>query len=106
MAKRARHHNGVDVIINKPQTSVSFVSQGTWRVYFNRHGSNGVPWCIAPESGGWELAVASFSIDTYSEGVYRAKATPDENDGCPSAWISATGQLTVLTTGHATIGNP
>lgn len=89
-----------------PMSNIAFVAHGTWRVYFNRHGSNGVPWCIAPDSGGWELVVVSFSIITNSKTVYRAKATPDEDDGCPSAWISATGQLTVLATGHATIGNP
>lgn len=83
---------------------MTFTAQGTWRVYFNRHKTIGVPWCIAPDAGGWEIAVASFSIDAYSEGVYRPKPTPDEDDGRPSAWISATGQLTVLASGHATIG--
>lgn len=85
---------------------VSFASVGSWRVYFNRHGAAGKPWCIAPEAGGWEIAVSGVVITAIAETVYRPKATPDEVDGRPSAWVAVDGQLTVLDSGHATIGSP
>lgn len=84
----------------------SFAVIGRWRVYFNRHGAVGRPWCIAPEVGGWEVAVSSVGISTVAETVYRAKATPDDEDGRPSAWIAVDGYLTVHASGHASIGAP
>jgi len=83
-----------------------YVRSGTWRVYFNRHGAVGKPWCVAPDAGGWELAVGSVGISAPAETVYRPKTTPDEDDGCPSAWIAVEGQLTVYASGHASIGAP
>lgn len=84
----------------------SFALTGRWRVYFNRHGAAGRPWCIAPEVGGWEVAVSSVGISTVAETVYHPKATPDDEDGRPSAWIAVDGHLTVHVTGHASIGVP
>ena len=81
----------------------SFTLAGRWRVYFNRHGAADRPWCVAPEAGGWELAVSSVSIVTAAETVYQPKPTPDDEDGRPSAWIAVDGQLTVFLAGHATI---
>lgn len=86
--------------------SQGFALTGIWRVYFNRHGAAGRPWCIAPDAGGWEVAVSSVSISTVAETVYRPKPTPDDEDGRPSAWIAVDGYLTVHLTGHATIGTP
>lgn len=85
---------------------VEFSAVGQFRIYFNRHSAGDKPWCVAPEAGGWELAVASVGIATLAETVYRPKATPDEEDGRPSAWIAVTGQLTVVLGGHASIGTP
>lgn len=69
--------------------------QGRWRVYFNKHGRADLPWCIAPEGGGWELAVPAVLIATKGETTYQPKATPDDEDGRPSAWIAVEGVLTV-----------
>jgi hypothetical protein len=84
----------------------AFALAGSWRVYFNRHGAADRPWCVAPDAGGWEVAVTSVGISTVAETVYRPKATPDDEDGRPSAWIAVDGQLTVLVSGHASIGAP
>lgn len=84
----------------------SFALAGRWRVYFNRHGAVGRPWCVAPDAGGWELAVASIGISAVAETVYQPKTTPDDEDGRPSAWISVDGYLTVHDSGHASIGTP
>lgn len=80
---------------------------GQWRVYYNRHGAEPLMWCISPVDGGWELAVASVHFAGVNAGaVYRKKPTADEDDGKPSAWIECEGQLTVLDSGHASIGEP
>lgn len=71
----------------------SFSLAGTFRVYFNRHQAAPLVWCIASEH--LELAVASVAIDAPVTTVYRPKATPDDEDGLPSAWLEVTGVLTV-----------
>lgn len=76
---------------------------GTWRVYFHRLNPDGLPWCVAPDAGGWEIAVANVAIDAPSSTVYAPKATPDDEDGRPSAWIAVTGVLTVNAAGQARI---
>jgi hypothetical protein len=81
----------------------SFSLAGGWRVYFNRHGATDRPWCIAPNTGGWEVAVSNVLIATAAHTVYQPKATPDEEDGRPSAWIAVDGRLTVFLAGHAMI---
>lgn len=82
-----------------PAAAASLVARGTFRVYFNRHGAAPLVWCVAPvllgDHAGWELAVASVSIRTLVGTVHQPKATPDDEDGRPSAWIVATGVLTV-----------
>lgn len=83
---------------------IAFVYRGKLRVYFNRHGAAPLMWCVAPDEGGWEVAVASVGISAIAETVYRPKPTADEDDGKPSAWIAVEGQLTVFPTGHASIG--
>ena len=84
----------------------SFVLTGKWRVYFNRHGAADKPWCIAPEDGGWEIAVASIGIANRAMTVYRPKVTPDDEDGKPSAWVAVEGLLTINLSGQASIGAP
>ena len=80
---------------------------GKWRVYFNREGAHPLMWCISPENGEWELAVPQVRIEAACATVYKAKPTPDAEDGKPSAWIAVEGQLTVLAGfGIATIGVP
>ncbi len=79
---------------------------GKWRVYFNRHGAAPLMWCVSPVAGGWELAIASIGINVHAMTVYRPKPIADEDDGKPSAWIEAQGQLTILESGHASIGSP
>ena len=86
--------------------AIAMTCMGTFRVYFNRHGADPLMWCIAPENGLWEIAVRSIQIATLADAVYRKKDIPDEDDGRPSAWITIEGQLTILASGHATIGSP
>jgi hypothetical protein len=81
------------------------IGVGRWRIYFNRHGAAGMPWCVAPDAGGWELAVGAVMLTVTAETIYRPKATPDDEDGRPSAWIAVDGKLTVAG-GLACIGVP
>ena len=78
---------------------------GKFRIYFNRHGAAPLMWCVSPEDGSWEIAVRDVQIATLADTVYKPKATADEDDGKPSAWIAVEGQLTVLMGGFATIGS-
>ena len=92
---------------SKPRPQTAMTSTGKWRVYFNRHGAAPLMWCVSPDDGSWEIAVRSVQIATIAETIYKAKATPDEDDGKPSAWIAVEGQLTVFAgLGYATIGTP
>lgn len=77
---------------------------GTFRLHFNRHGAAPLVWCVATDE--WELAVKSFAVDGPElHTVYRPKATADDEDGKPSAWLEVTGELVVLD-GQATIRVP
>lgn len=80
-----------------------FSAAGRWRVYFNRHGAAPMVWCVAPESGGFEIAVRHVVITATTETIYHPKGTPDDEDGRPSAWICAHGMLTVFLDGNARI---
>ena len=66
-------------------------------------------WCVSPEPVGleptWEIAVCSVRIGlgVIAETVYQPKDTPDDEDGRPSGWLSATGRLTINADGTATI---
>lgn len=73
---------------------------GTFRLHFNRHGAAPLIWCVATDD--WELAVSSFAVKVPLRSVYRPKATPDDEDGKPSAWLEATGTL-VVQNSHAEI---
>jgi hypothetical protein len=76
-------------------TAPAMTCAGTFRVHFNRHGAAPLVWCVATDE--WELAIASIVI-TGAEirTVYKPKATPDDEDGKPSAWLEVTGVLTVV----------
>jgi hypothetical protein len=84
--------------------AVAFETPGSFRVYFHRLNPEGLPWCVSPDSGAWEIAVRNVVIGTSSTAVYRPKAKPDDEDGRPSAWIAVTGTLTVCEDGLARIG--
>lgn len=66
---------------------------GKMRLHFNRHGAAPLVWCIATE--GWELAVSEIECMVPTRTVYRSKATPDDEDGRPSAWLECEGVLMV-----------
>jgi hypothetical protein len=82
---------------------IAFSATGRWRVYFNRHGAAPLVWCVAPDEGGWELAVPRVLILTFASTVYQPKATPDDEDGRPSAWFVVDGTLEVMASGLARI---
>lgn len=84
----------------------AFTATGRWRVYFNRHGAAGLPWCVAPDDGGWELAVTALEVEEPTTAVYQPKAVPDDEDGRPSAWFVTWGLLEVTADGRACISHP
>lgn len=68
-------------------------AEGIFRVYFNRHGAAPLVWCVATDE--WELAVSSVTLIAPTQSVYRPKATDDDDDGRPSAWLEVRGTLEV-----------
>lgn len=66
---------------------------GRLRIYFNRHGAAPLVWCVASDE--WELAVSAVAVSSPMGTIYRSKATPDDDDGRPSAWLETIGTLTV-----------
>jgi hypothetical protein len=79
---------------------------GPMLVYFNRHGAAPRVWCVSAITG-WELCVTDVVISgCVVTTVYAPKATPDEDDGIPSAYLSVTGVLTVDSHGRALISPP
>ena len=99
MACRAR----VGLRPESASTPPAMTCAGVFRVYFNRHGAAGLPWCVAPEDGSWELAVATVGILVTAIARYQPKSTPDDEDGRPSAWFEVDGRMTVRPGGHAAI---
>ena len=86
-----------------PQTLGTIAITGSFRVYFHRLNPDGLPWCVSPDGGGWEIAVREVTINAPATAVHRPKATPDDEDGKPSAWIAVSGTLRVGPDGHASI---
>jgi hypothetical protein len=82
---------------------------GTFRVYFNRHQAAPLVWCVALESGdkgtqpAWEIAVRSVSIHASTTTIYSPSKSPDDETRAASAYMLATGTLSVTDTGHAVI---
>lgn len=67
---------------------------GTFRLHFSRHGAAPLVWCVSTDE--WELAVKHFVVDGPKlRSVYQPKATADDDDGKPSAWLEVTGELEV-----------
>lgn len=66
---------------------------GRFRLHFNKHGAAPLVWCVATDA--WEPAVSSFVCTAPLRSVYRPKATADDDDGKPSAWLECDGVLTV-----------
>lgn len=71
-----------------------FSVAGRFRVYFNRHQAAPLVWCVSLGDV-LELAVACVEITAPVRTVYGPKATPDDEDGKPSAWLEVDGTLTV-----------
>lgn len=81
---------------------------GALRVYFNRLSAEPMMWCVSPDStddGTWEIAVRAVRLGPglIADTVWRPKATPDDEDGRPSAWLAVTGTLAIHADGTATI---
>lgn len=70
------------------------IYEGRMRIFFNRHGAAPLVWCVATDN--WELAVAGVAIRGEVTAGYRPKASPDDEDGKPSAWLNVDGQLEVV----------
>lgn len=79
---------------------------GTFRIYFNRHQAAPLVWSIALDGEGlvdgrpwhvFEIAVAEVVITAAAGArtVYLPKATPDHEDGKPSAWLEVDGVLRI-----------
>lgn len=66
---------------------------GTFRVYFNRHGAAPLVWSVATDD--FELNVSEVRILAPMASVYLPKATPDDEDGKPSAGLAVAGVLTL-----------
>lgn len=82
----------------------SLTIAGRFRVYFAAHQYAPLVWSIATTGGGaarwgddamgFEIAVAELEITSGKvRTMYRPKATPDHEDGMPSAWIEVDGTL-------------
>ena len=67
---------------------------GLFRLHFNRHAAAPLVWSIATDA--WELNVSEVRCLAPLRTMYRPKATPDEDDGRPSAWLEVWGVLTVV----------
>lgn len=76
-----------------------------WQVFFNRLGALPLVCSIMPEERDFEVNVQKVHINVPSETIFVPKEVPDDEDGLPSFWILATGELFVAD-GVAHISNP
>lgn len=80
---------------------------GKMRLHFNRHAAAPLVWCVVPLDGDdeprCEVAVREVHVAAPLRTAYRPKATPDDEDGKPSAWLEVFGELTVTADGRALI---
>lgn len=89
---------------------MTFVCKGSLlRLHFNRHGAAPLVWSIS--TGEFEVSVKSFRVHGVAiETVYAPKATPDDEDGKPSAWLRPVQDVLVRVgvspEGHACIDLP
>lgn len=87
-----------------PLALIGVAYSGPLHVHFNRHGAAPLVWSVHPADGRWEVAVKRVVLDGLQmTSVYRPKATPDDEDGKPSAWFEVTGRLELDADGTATI---
>lgn len=73
---------------------------GRFRLHYNRASAAPLVWCVATDD--FELAVKSITCTVPMRSVFHVKATPDDEDGKPSAWFEVEGEL-VVKDGNATI---
>ncbi len=87
----------------RPEPVMEYV--GAVRLYFNRLSAEPMMWCVSPEDAAWEIVVQRVSLEAGAAAVtvWRQKATPDDEDGRPSAWIAAHGRLRIYADGTATV---
>lgn len=83
----------IDILAEAVLSRPAMTYTGRMRVHFNRHGAAPLVWCIATDD--WEMAVANVILLAPTVSMYRAKATPDDEDGRPSAWFEVEGVLVV-----------
>lgn len=67
---------------------------GTMKVHYNKSAAAPLVWCVSVDDL-FELCIASVVINAPAHAVYRPKATPDDDDGKPSAWFEVHGTLKV-----------
>lgn len=81
--------------------------QGLFRISFNRHGAAPLVWSICPLKDGvptMDIAVRGIGLEGVRVAtVYAPKAAPDEEDGRPSAYLVAKGDLSIDEFGVALI---
>lgn len=56
------------------------------RLHFNKHGAAPLVWSV--HCGAFEIECRGFRSYVPLSTVYRPKATPDDDDGLPSAWLA------------------
>ncbi len=62
------------------------IDGGELRLHFNRHGAAPLVWGLSTKN--FEIAIKGFRVYSVAiETVYAPKATPDDEDGIPSAWL-------------------
>ncbi len=93
----------VEAIDGRLKPAPVAIHVGTMRLHFNRHGAAPLVWSVDAigEDGAvlWELAVAGISCMVPVGSRYVPKATPDDEDGKPSAWFEVQGTLTIVNAG-------
>lgn len=69
---------------------MTFDFRGSVRLHFNRHGAAPLVWCLSTPT--CEIAVKGFTTGVPVVTVYAPKATLDDEDGKPSAWLEPVAQ--------------
>lgn len=82
-------------------------ASGKFKIYFATHNVAPLVWCVQLIAGTdplWEVAVRAVGFTgVVVETMYQRNKPPDDEDGKPSAWLEATGELEVLEDGCAVI---
>lgn len=87
---------------SSPPLDVCATFVGKFLLHFNRHGAAPRVWSIdiIEQRGGADFEGAEINVSeivwfTPTRTVYRAKATPDDEGGKPSAWLETEGTLRI-----------